>query len=321
MPELPEVETVCRGLKAVLEGRRLAHVILRRKDLRIPFPKDLVARAEGQRVARIFRRAKYIIVELDSGDALIAHLGMSGRMLIVKDKASKDMGSKNMGSKGWAPFETHDHVVFETEDPATKEKVQVRFNDPRRFGLLTVAPLAELDSHKLFRHMGPDPLTDAFTPSALSAALKGRKTSIKAAILDQRIVVGVGNIYACESLYRAGISPKRRAGTVTGERAKALVAAIRKVLKDAIAAGGSSLRDHVQPSGELGYFQHAWKVYGREGEPCTCLGKSGLGKSTGLGKLTGSASPSGKAGGANRGVVKRIVQGGRSTFFCPACQS
>jgi formamidopyrimidine-DNA glycosylase len=185
-------------------------------------------------------------------------------------------------------------VVFATDDGA-----EVRFNDPRRFGLLTVTPLGELDTHKLFRHLGPDPLTDAFTPAALSAALKGRKTSIKAALLDQRIVVGVGNIYACESLYLAGLSPTRKAGTVAGARAGLLVPAIRKVLKQAIAAGGSSLRDHVQPSGELGYFQHAWKVYGREGEPCACKDEASKGK---------------------KGVIKRIVQGGRSTFFCPECQ-
>ena len=275
MPELPEVETVCRGLAPVLEGRRLTRVSLRRRDLRIPFPKDLAARAEGQRVERIYRRAKYIVMALAGGDALIAHLGMSGRMLVVKDTAT--------------PLSAHDHVIFTTEDG-----VEIRFNDPRRFGLLTITPLAELDSHKLFRHLGPDPLTEVFTPAALSAALKGRKTSIKAAVLDQRIVVGVGNIYACESLHLAGISPKRKAGTVAGAKAGLLVPAIRKVLKQAIAAGGSSLRDHVQPSGELGYFQHAWKVYGREGEPCACKGK--------------------------RGVIKRIVQGGRSTFFCPECQ-
>ncbi len=276
MPELPEVETVCRGLAPVLEGRVLTRLTLRRRDLRIPFPKDLVARTEGQRVARIFRRAKYIVMALEGGDALIAHLGMSGRMQVVKDKTT--------------PLETHDHVIFTTDTG-----VEVRFNDPRRFGLLTITPLAELESHKLFRHLGPDPLTDAFTPALLSAALKGRKTSIKAALLDQRLVVGVGNIYACESLYLAGISPKRKAGTVAGARAAALVPAIRKVLKQAIAAGGSSLRDHVQPSGELGYFQHAWKVYGREGESCAC--------------------------GTRKGVVKRIVQGGRSTFFCPECQT
>lgn len=279
MPELPEVETVCRGLIPVLEGRTLARLDLRRKDLRIPFPRDLKARAEGRRVERIFRRAKYIVMALDSGDALIAHLGMSGRMQVIKNPA--------------APLEAHDHVIFAT-DGGPKGAVEVRFNDPRRFGLLTVAPLADLDGHKLFRHLGPDPLSDAFTPAALSAALKGRKTSIKAALLDQRIVVGVGNIYACESLHLAGISPRRKAGTVAGARAEALVRAIRDVLAQAIAAGGSSLRDHVQPSGELGYFQHAWKVYGREGEPCGCR--------------------------SNRAVVKRIVQGGRSTFFCRLCQ-
>ncbi len=275
MPELPEVETVCRGLVPVLEGRRIARLTLRRKDLRIPFPKDLKARAEGRKIERIYRKAKYIVMALDSGDSLIAHLGMSGRMLVTR---------------GAAPYEAHDHVIFTTDDGA-----EVRFNDPRRFGLLTMTPSAGLDAHRLFRHLGPDPLTDAFTPAALSAALKGRKTSIKAALLDQRIVVGVGNIYASESLHLAGISPKRKAGTVAGPRAQALVPAIRKVLKEAIAAGGSSLRDHKQPSGELGYFQHAFKVYGREGEPCDCR--------------------------SNKGTVKRIVQGGRSTFFCPVCQS
>lgn len=275
MPELPEVETVCRGLAPVLEGRRLARLTLRRKDLRIPFPKDLKARAEGRRIERIFRKAKYVVMALDSGDALIAHLGMSGRMQVAKAAT---------------PYETHDHVIFTADDGA-----EVRFNDPRRFGLLTVAPLADLDSHKLFKHLGPDPLDKAFTPESLSAALKGRKTSIKVALLDQRIVVGVGNIYASESLHLAGISPKRKAGTVAGARARALVPAIQKVLRDAIAAGGSSLRDHVQPSGELGYFQHAWKVYGREGEACRC--------------------------GARKAVVKRIIQGARSSFFCAVCQS
>lgn len=275
MPELPEVETVCRGLQPVLEGRRIVRLTLRRKDLRIPFPKDLKARTEGHKVERIFRKAKYIVMALDGGDALIAHLGMSGRMQVVKSAT---------------PYEAHDHVIFATDDG-----VEVRFNDPRRFGLLTITPLADLESHKLFRHLGPDPLDDTFTPEALSAALKGRTTSIKAALLDQRIVVGVGNIYASESLHLAGISPRRKAGTVAGERARVLVPAIKKVLRQAIAAGGSSLRDHKQPSGELGYFQHAWKVYGREGEACRC--------------------------GAGQGVIKRIVQGGRSTFFCAKCQS
>jgi formamidopyrimidine-DNA glycosylase len=278
MPELPEVETVCRGLSVVLKGRRFAKVELRRKDLRVPFPKGIAAALTGQRVERIYRRAKYVMMALDNGQVLIVHLGMSGRMVIVKDTSKPG---------------PHDHVIFTADDGTV-----VRFNDPRRFGLMTIAPAAELDDHKLFRHLGPDAVSEAFTSAALSTALKGRKTSIKVALLDQRIVVGVGNIYACESLFRAGISPKRKAGSVSGKRAEALVPAIKQVLKEAIAAGGSSLRDHVQPSGELGYFQNAWKVYGREGESCGCGSNS---------------SPAGH-------IVKRIVQGGRSTFFCAYCQ-
>lgn len=279
MPELPEVETVCRGLSGVLEGRRLTGFELRRKDLRIPFPKGLAAAVTGRKVERIYRRAKYVMMHLDTDDVLIAHLGMAGRMTIMKDAA---------------PPGPHDHVIFTTDDGT-----EVRFNDPRRFGLMTIAAAKDLDDHKLFRHLGPDAMSDAFTPEALSTALKGRKTSIKVALLDQRIVVGVGNIYACESLFRAGISPKRKAGSVAGARAEALVPVIKEVLAEAIAAGGSSLRDHVQPSGELGYFQKAWQVYGREGESCGCR--------------------SNRAPADHK--VKRIVQGGRSTFFCTYCQT
>ncbi|MGE4063803.1 MAG: bifunctional DNA-formamidopyrimidine glycosylase/DNA-(apurinic or apyrimidinic site) lyase [Rhodospirillaceae bacterium] len=286
MPELPEVETVCRGLAGVLEGHRLTRVQVRRKDLRIPFPPRLAEILTGRRVEKIRRRAKYILMDLDDGQVLIAHLGMSGRM--------------TLDNKG-APLGKHDHVVFTTD-----EGTEVRFNDPRRFGLMTLVKGEELESHKLFRHLGPDPLTRAFTPALLSAKLQGRKTSIKAALLDQRIVVGVGNIYACESLYRAGISPLRKAGTVAGARAERLVPAIKAVLKQAIAAGGSSLRDHVQPSGELGYFQDAWKVYGREGESCACLGRT-------------AAAATGRNQG--KGVVRRITQGGRSTFYCAGCQT
>lgn len=284
MPELPEVETVCRGLVGVLEGRRLARVDVRRKDLRIPFPPFFAETLQGRRVEKIWRRAKYILMDLDDGQVLITHLGMSGRMTL---------------DKRGAPLAKHDHVIFTTDRGA-----EIRFNDPRRFGLMTLAKRAELDSHKLFRHLGPDPLTPDFTPALLSAALKGRKTPIKAALLDQRIVVGVGNIYACESLYRAGIAPTRKAGTVAGERAARLVPAIKAVLNQAIAAGGSSLRDHVQPSGELGYFQHSWNVYGREGESCACLGKRGA-----------------MNGNKGKGVVRRITQGGRSTFYCARCQT
>ena len=273
MPELPEVETVCRGLAGALEGRRFARVELRRKDLRIPFPKGFAAALTGRRVERIYRRAKYVLMALDDGNVVIAHLGMAGRMTIVSDASRPGR---------------HDHVIFTTDDGTV-----VRFNDPRRFGLMTLAAASGLDDHKLFRHLGPDALSEGFTPDVLSAALKGRKTAIKTALLDQRIVVGVGNIYACESLFRAGISPNRIAGTVAGKRALALVPAIKRILTEAIAAGGSSLRDHVQPSGELGYFQNAWKVYGCEGEPCQC----------------------------GRATIKRIAQGGRSTFYCARCQT
>lgn len=273
MPELPEVETVCRGLATVLPGRTLAKVDVRRKDLRIPFPPGFAAALTGRTVKAIRRRAKYVLIDLDDGQVLIVHLGMAGRMQI-SDPASA--------------LGRHDHVIFTTDDAC-----QIRFNDPRRFGLMTLTSADTIASHKLFRHLGPDPLGNAFNAEVLSAALKGRKTSIKVALLDQRIVVGVGNIYACESLHRAGIAPTRKAGTVAGARAEKLVPAIQQVLRDAIAAGGSSLRDHVQVSGELGYFQHAWQVYGREGEAC---------------KTCGTAT------------VKRIVQAARSTFYCRACQ-
>jgi formamidopyrimidine-DNA glycosylase len=272
MPELPEVETVCRGLSGVFEGARLAKVELRRKDLRIPFPKGFAAALTGRVVARVYRRAKYMLMDLDDGQVVIIHLGMSGRMTIVKNHT---------------PLDRHDHVIFTTDKGAV-----VRFNDPRRFGLMTVAPAFALDTHKLFRHLGPDAMSNVFDDIYLSQALKGRKTSIKVALMDQRIVVGVGNIYACEALHRAAISPKRKAGSVAGARAGALVPAIKAVLAQAIAAGGSSLRDHVQPTGELGYFQDSWQVYGREGESC---GRCGM-------------------------TVKRMVQAGRSTFYCTRCQ-
>ena len=273
MPELPEVETVCRGLTAVLPGRILTRVDARRRDLRIPFPPGFAAALTGRKVMGIRRRAKYILMDLDDGRVLIVHLGMAGRMQVSDPKL---------------PLGPHDHVIFETDDG-----LQIRFNDPRRFGLMTIARAEDIAAHRLFHHLGPDPLEVAFTAELLSSALKGRKTSIKTALLDQRIIVGIGNIYACEILFRAGMSPKRKARTVAGVRAQRLVPAIKAVLTDAIAAGGSSLRDHVQVSGELGYFQHAWQVYGREGESCKKCRTS---------------------------VVTRIVQGGRSTFYCPTCQ-
>lgn len=277
MPELPEVETTCRGLAAVLEGRRLSKVEVRRPNMRIPFPKGLAQTLTGRTIDRISRKAKYICLHLDDGQVALAHLGMSGRMAITQPTT--------------APGK-HDHVVFDTDDG-----VRVLFNDPRRFGLLTLTTEDGLATHKLLARMGPDPLGDDFTSAVLSAALSGKGTNIKAALLDQRVVAGLGNIYVCEALFRSGISPRRKAGSVAGKRAARLVPVIKEVLTEAIAAGGSTLRDYAQPSGELGYFKFSWKVYGQEGEPCSC-------------------DPEGKDGI----VVKRIVQAGRSTFFCSRCQ-
>ncbi len=274
MPELPEVETVMRGLAAKLTGERIRRATLARADLRHPVPRGLAARLTGARVLGFRRRGKYILMRLDGGDSLLIHLGMSGRMRIDQ-----------------AP-ERHEHLVMETETG-----VRVGFVDPRRFGALDLVATAAEGQHRLLAGLGPEPIDPAFTPAMLARALGGRRSAIKLALLDQTVVAGVGNIYASEALFRAGISPRRMAGTIAGARAVRLVAAIRATLNEAIAAGGSSLRDHVQPSGELGYFQHAWKVYGREGQACErCPG------------------PPGCAG------IVRIVQGGRSSFYCPRTQ-
>lgn len=276
MPELPEVETVCRGLAEKLVGRRLVRVEARRPDLRKPLPADFVRRVEGRRVERVSRRAKYILVHLEDGAVLLVHLGMSGRLVIA-----------NGGAPG-----PHDHVIFETEDGT-----EIRFSDQRRFGLMTLTSERAWPRHPLIKALGPEPLDDAFDGHMLATALAGKATSIKAALLDQAVVAGLGNIYACESLYWADISPRRIAGTCAGARAQRLAQAIRKVLTEAIAAGGSSLRDHVRLSGELGYFQHSWAVYGREDEACPrCQ----------------AAPPACQ--------IRRIVQGGRSTFFCSRWQ-
>ena len=275
MPELPEVETVVRGLQPVMTGQAIARVDVRRPDLRIPIPKDFATRLTGQRVAQVRRRAKYILIELASGDTALAHLGMSGRLFIETD-APETPGK-------------HDHIVLRMGDGT-----QIRFNDPRRFGLVEIDRTDALDRHRFFAHLGPDPTGNAFNGPALAAALKGKRCSIKAALLDQRVVAGLGNIYISEALYEAGISPKRLAGSVQGGRAQKLAAAVQQVLARAIAAGGSSLRDYVQPSGELGYFQHQWAVYGREGEAC----------------------PDCDCDIAASGGVKRIIQSNRSTFYC-----
>jgi formamidopyrimidine-DNA glycosylase len=292
MPELPEVETVRRGLAPVMEGARFVKVEANRPDLRRPFPKDFVKRLTGKTVTGLGRRAKYLLADLSSGDVLMMHLGMSGSFRVAKDGRAKTPGKFHHPR---SQARAHDHVVFHMSSGA-----QVIFNDPRRFGLMLVVPRAALAEHPLMREVGPEPLGNAFDAAMLARACAGKKTSLKAALSDQKVVAGLGNIYVCEALHRALLSPKRRAATLAGrngvpnERAERLVDAIKAVLNDAIAAGGSSLRDHRRTDGELGEFQHNFRVYDREGQACVtprCPGK-----------------------------VKRIVQGARSTFFCPTCQ-
>jgi formamidopyrimidine-DNA glycosylase len=278
MPELPEVETVRRGLIPRMVGHRIARLIQRRKDLRVALPARFGQRVEGRTVAGIDRRAKYLLIRLDDGHTLIVHLGMSGRMTLHDRQSAAEH-----------PFERHDHVVFEMDDGW-----QVRFNDARRFGLMLLVPTDSVDRHKAFKGLGPEPLDDTFDGVVLGERLRGRQTPIKAALLDQKTLVGVGNIYACEALYLSGISPRRSAHTVQGERAARLVAAIKHVMLRSIDDGGSTLRDHVQPGGELGYFQTRFQVYDRAGALCRT---------------------------ADCGhTVKRLVQAGRSTFYCARCQ-
>lgn len=278
MPELPEVETVRRGLIPRMVGHRIARLIQRRKDLRVPLPRQFAAKVEGRTVQAIDRRAKYLLIRLDDGQTLIVHLGMSGRMTL-----------HDASSAAEHLLERHDHVVFDLDDGW-----QVRFNDARRFGLMLLVATEAVAKHKAFKGLGPEPLDDQFDGAILAQRLKGRRTPIKAALLDQKTLVGVGNIYACEALYMSGISPRRSAHTVQGERADRLVEAIKQVLNRSIVDGGSTLRDHVQPGGELGYFQTRFKVYDRLGAPC---------QTRHCGQL-----------------VKRLVQAGRSTFYCARCQ-
>ncbi|MEM0947076.1 MAG: bifunctional DNA-formamidopyrimidine glycosylase/DNA-(apurinic or apyrimidinic site) lyase [Pseudomonadota bacterium] len=282
MPELPEVETVRRGLEPVLTGRRIARAAVNRPDLRWPLPDNMAARLTGQTVTALRRRSKYILADLSSGETLIIHLGMSGRMLISGAQVGAFYHDHPAPAK-------HDHVVLDIEGGA-----RVTFNDARRFGAMDLTPTADADAHWLLDRIGPEPLGNTFNEDYLVAAFKGRNMPVKSALLDQRIVAGLGNIYVCEALHRAGISPRRKAGRIAEERVRALVPVIRAVLTDAIEAGGSSLRDYRQADGELGYFQHTFRVYGREGATCVtpnCLG-----------------------------TVTRIVQSGRSTFHCVTCQ-
>ena len=276
MPELPEVETVCRGLRTALVGRRLERVTVRRPDLRFAFPERFAERLQGRRVVSIGRRAKYILAELDDGALWMTHLGMAGRMVL---------GSGSLNEVG-----LHEHVTIETDDGQ-----HVRYIDARRFGFMDLFPKAGLDAHPRLAGLGLEPVGADVAPltgPVLAGLFAGKLAPLKTALLDQRLIAGLGNIYACEALFRARLSPTRIAGTVTGARAARLAEAIRSVLDDAIAAGGSSLRDYVQTSGELGYFQHSWAVYGREACPaCNCDRR-----------VTGG--------------VNRLVQSGRSTFFC-----
>jgi formamidopyrimidine-DNA glycosylase len=292
MPELPEVETVRRGLQPAMEGARFAKVEVRRGDLRWPLPKNFARRLAGTTVTGIGRRAKYLLADLSSGDVLVMHLGMSGSFHVFFANGDTTLGGYyHERSKHVA----HDHVVFHMSSGAI-----VTFNDPRRFGSMKLVAREKLDAEPLLKGLGPEPLGNEFDATMLAKALSGKKTSLKAALLDQRIVAGLGNIYVCEALHRARLSPKRRASTIAdrkgepNERAERLVDGIKAVLNAAIKDGGSSLRDHRRTDGELGMFQHNFRVYDREGEPCRTPGC--------------------------HGTVKRIVQSGRSTFYCPLCQ-
>jgi formamidopyrimidine-DNA glycosylase len=287
VPELPEVETVRRGLAPAMEGARLQKVEVRDRRLRWPLAKDFEKRITGKTVDGLGRRAKYLLADLSSGDVLIMHLGMSGSFRVGKD--AKPGVYYHEKSKSTA----HDHVVFHMSNGAT-----VTFNDPRRFGSMKLVKRTKIEHEPLLRNLGPEPLGNEFDAAMLARTCAGKKTSLKAALLDQRVVAGLGNIYVCEALFRAHLSPKRQASTIAdrngkpNERAVALVDAIKAVLKDAIEAGGSSLRDHRRTDGALGDFQHNFRVYDREDQSCPdCKGK-----------------------------IKRIVQTGRSTFYCPSCQ-
>jgi formamidopyrimidine-DNA glycosylase len=292
MPELPEVETVRRGLAPAMEGACFAKVEVHRRDLRWPLPKDFAARLKDRTVTGIGRRAKYLLADLSSGDVLLMHLGMSGSFHVFFADGDAALGRYYHERKKHV---AHDHVVFHMSSGAT-----VTFNDPRRFGSMKIVPRTKLDSEPLLKSLGPEPLGNAFDAAMLAKACSGKKTSLKAALSDQKIIAGLGNIYVCEALHRALLSPKRRASTIAerngkpNERAERLVAGIKAVLNAAIKDGGSSLRDHRLTDGDLGMFQHNFRVYDRAGEACRTPGCPG--------------------------TVKRIVQAGRSTFYCPVCQ-
>lgn len=293
MPELPEVETVRRGLAPVMVGARFSKVTATRPDLRFPLPKEFTARLTGAGIEALDRRGKYLIAALSTGESLIMHLGMSGRFTIHQE------GHRQPGNfvHGQAASTKHDHVIFETVRHrsvrgASQNLARIVYNDPRRFGFMDLWPSDDLENCRHFQGMGPEPLGNSFNITALNERLKGRQTPIKAALLDQCVVAGLGNIYVCEALYRAGISPRRKAASVCGVRAGRLYPEIIAVLREAIEAGGSTLRDFAATDGDLGYFQHRFAVYDREGDACAKCNRH----------------------------IQRIVQSGRSTFFCGGCQ-
>ena len=280
MPELPEVETVRRGLAPVMEGQRIERLVHNRADLRFPFPDRFAERLSGARITHLGRKAKFLTLALSTDEVLVMHLGMTGRFTVADDK----LGAFHHET-GTDP--RHDHVVFQLESGA-----RVTYNDPRRFGFMELWPAQQFQAYPRLMAMGPEPLSNGFSEAYLNTVLRGRKTPIKSALLDQSVIAGLGNIYVCEALWRAGVSPRRSAATVPGQRAACLVPAINDVIAEAIAAGGSSISDFASASGELGYFQHTFAVYDREGDSCRNCTKP----------------------------IQRIVQSGRSSFFCSACQ-
>ena len=288
MPELPEVETVMRGLEPVMVGQKIRYADIRRPDLRWPFPENMSQRLTGAKILRLHRRSKYILCDLDSGETLLIHLGMSGRMTISHARNESEDLLGNFQYKPSTPAK-HDHVILDMQAGA-----RISFNDARRFGAMDLIETKNLFDHKLIKLLGPEPLGNEFNTPYLHSKCKGKTAPIKSALLDQRIVSGLGNIYVCESLWRAGINPKRLSGKVSRNKIDVLVPIIRNVLTEAISAGGSSLKDHRQTNGDLGYFQHSFAVYGREGKKCNSVNCPEL--------------------------VKRIVQSGRSSFYCAKCQ-
>ncbi len=297
MPELPEVETVRRGLAPVMEGATVSRLELRRRDLRFPFPDQFAENVEGQEIVSVGRRAKYLLVDLANGQVIIMHLGMSGSYRIEED-AHGDITPGTFHHEK-TRLSAHDHVTFHLVKPSG-QTARVIYNDPRRFGFMLMCRRTELADHPTFKGMGVEPVGNALTPEILATAMAGKATPLKSALLDQRVIAGLGNIYVCEALWRSHISPKRKAGSLVKksgnptDRLIVLESHIRDVIADAIKAGGSSLRDHAQTDGSLGYFQHSFAAYDREGEPC---------RHDECGK-----------------PIKRIVQSGRSTFYCPSCQ-